>query len=80
MGIKVALVGLGYWGPNLARTFASLPDVDLTLCDISPEHVARLSRQYPEARTTTDFNVVLHNPDIDAVVSATPAHTLFELA
>ena len=81
MTIKVALVGLGYWGPNLARNLASLSGAQLhTLCELREERLTQYARQYPAARTTTDYSVVLNEPEIDAVVIATPAHTHFELA
>ena len=81
MTVKVALVGLGYWGPNLARNLASLGGVQLhTLCELREERLAQYARQYPGAHTTTDYEVVLSEPEIDAVVIATPAHTHFKLA
>lgn len=80
MAINVALVGLGYWGPNLARTLASIDGAALRmLCDVRAERLARFSTQYPQAQTTSDYNEVLH-ADINAVVLATPVHTHFELA
>lgn len=77
---RIALVGLGYWGPNLARNLAALAEAELTvLCDARPEAVTRLTRQYPWATQETDSAKVLADPDIDAVVIATPAATHFEL-
>lgn len=81
MTIKVALVGLGYWGPNLARNLARLDGAELhTLCDLDPERLAHFGHQYPQAHTTSDYNTVLNDSDVDAVVIATPAYTHFELA
>ena len=81
MTIRVAVVGLGYWGPNLARNFASVSGAQLhTLCDLRTERLMQFSRQYPEARTTSDYGAVLNTPEIDAVVIATPVHTHYELA
>ena len=81
MTIRVALVGLGYWGPNLARNFASVSGAQIhTLCDLRTERLAQFSRQYPEARTTVDYGAVLNTAGIDAVVIATPARTHYELA
>jgi predicted dehydrogenase len=81
MTIKVALIGLGYWGPNLARTLAQINGAELhTLCDMRTERLAQFSQQYSQAQPTSDFSTVLNNPAIDAIVLATPAHTHFELA
>ena len=79
--LSVALVGLGYWGPNLARNFAAIEDCDLTwCCDASEEARARLAGQYPSTRFTDDLAEVLADPDVDAVVLATPVPTHAELA
>jgi predicted dehydrogenase len=79
--VRVALVGLGYWGPNLARNLSIVDGADLSvLCDASVERLERLRRQYPGARTTTDFESVLADDTVDAIVLATPVSTHFELA
>ncbi len=81
MTIKVALVGLGYWGPNLARNLARVSGAELhTLCDLLPESLAKFAPLYPEAHTTSDYTTVLNDPEVDAVVLATPAQTHFEMA
>jgi predicted dehydrogenase len=76
---RVALVGLGYWGPNLARNFDDLAELRW-LCDASPDALERFGARYPQARTTTDLEEVLADPELDAVVIATPAVTHYELA
>ena len=77
----VGVVGLGYWGPNLARNFDRLPDAELTwLCDASEEALARLGAAYPSARTTTSLDDLLSDDSLDAVVVATPVPTHAELA
>ena len=79
--LSIALVGLGYWGPNLARNFAAIEDCDLTwCCDASEDARARLAGQYPGTRFTDDLAEVLADPDVDAVVLATPVPTHAELA
>ncbi len=81
MTINIALVGLGYWGPNIARNLAILEGASLhTLCDARPERLARLRRQYPEAQTTGDFEAVIADDDIHAIVLATPVDSHYELA
>ncbi|MEW6717738.1 MAG: Gfo/Idh/MocA family oxidoreductase [Chloroflexota bacterium] len=79
--LNIAVVGLGQWGPNLARNFAALPETYLhTLCDQRAERLAYTGRQYPTAKTHTNVNSVLSDPDVDAIVLATPVHTHHEMA
>jgi predicted dehydrogenase len=79
--VNVALVGLGYWGPNLARNLAILDGGVLhTMCDARSERLQRLQRQYPDTRTTEDFESVLADDDVHAVVLATPVASHFDLA
>jgi predicted dehydrogenase len=75
----VGLVGLGYWGPNLARNFDDLAELRW-LCDASPEALERYRQRYPQARLTRDLEELLADPKLDAVVVATPAITHYELA
>ena len=79
--IKVGVAGLGYWGPNLARNFAAIGDCDVTwLCDADPEALERVGRGIPAAKRTGDLADLLGDPDLDAVVLATPVPTHAELA
>ena len=79
--INIAIIGLGHWGPNLARNIASLPDVHLhTLCDARAELLSLFLGQYPDAKVETDYNNVLNDEAIDAVVIATPVNMHFEMA
>jgi predicted dehydrogenase len=79
--LRVAVVGLGYWGPNLARAFHSLQETELTwLCDLDEGLLDRVGRQFPEARRTTDLDVVLADDALDAVVIATSVPTHCPLA
>ena len=80
MTVRLALVGLGYWGPNLARNLAILDDAELVaLCDANEERLRRIGRQYPSARLVPSFEDVLADDAIDAVVVATPVDTHFDL-
>jgi predicted dehydrogenase len=79
--VKLGLAGLGYWGPNLARNLADLPDVELAwLCDSDPERLERYGARHSEARTTARFDDLLADADVDAVVIATPVITHAKLA
>ncbi|MDQ4082542.1 MAG: Gfo/Idh/MocA family oxidoreductase, partial [Actinomycetota bacterium] len=75
----VAVAGLGYWGPNLARNFDELADLRW-LCELSPELRERYATRYPGARVTADFDEMLADPELAAVVVATPVPTHYELA
>jgi len=80
MTVRLALVGLGYWGPNLARNLAILDNAELVaLCDANEERLRRIGRQYPSARQVPSFEDVLADDTIDAVVVATPVDTHFDL-
>jgi predicted dehydrogenase len=79
--VNVALVGLGYWGPNLARNLAILDGAQLhTMCDARAERLERLKGQYPDTRITSDYESVLADEAVDAVVLSTPVSTHFDLA
>src|SRR5919109_2559260 len=77
--IRVGLAGLGYWGPNLARNFDELADLRW-LCDMDPERRERYAQRFPGARATGDFENLLDDSDVDAVVIATPVVTHYDLA
>jgi predicted dehydrogenase len=76
---KVGLVGLGYWGPNLARNFDDL-GVLVGLCDIDSELRGRFAARYPNVTMHADYAELLADPEVDAVVVATPVPTHYALA
>jgi predicted dehydrogenase len=76
---QIGLVGLGYWGPHLARNFDDLAELRW-LCELLPELRERFGARYPDARTTDQYEELLDDPVLDAVVIATPAVTHYELA
>jgi predicted dehydrogenase len=79
--LTVGLIGLGYWGPNLLRVLADLDDVDVKwICDRDAERLARCGRRYPASRPTTRPEVVFDDPEVEAVVIATPVSSHFDLA
>ena len=81
MSIAVGVVGLGYWGPNLARNFEALGGCELAwLCDGRDEVRAKFSATYPGARVTGDFDELLADDALDAIVLATPVPSHAELA
>ena len=81
MPIPVGIVGLGSWGPNLARNLHALEDCELAwCCDLDELARMRWQPAYPEARFTPDFDDLLGDPRLDAVVISTPVPTHAELA
>jgi predicted dehydrogenase len=78
--LGVAVVGYGYWGPNLARNVAESPDMRLmALCERDPVCGAAFSQRFPGVPVRTELDEVLADPDIDAVLIATPPATHYEL-
>jgi predicted dehydrogenase len=79
--VRVGVAGLGYWGPNLARNFAMLPGAELRwCCDEDPAIRERVAGRFPGARFTADLDDLLGDPELDAVVLATPVPTHAALA
>lgn len=79
--VTVGVVGLGYWGPNLARNFAAIEGCELAwLCDASAPARERLGPAFPTTRATESLEDLLGDPSLDAVVLATPVPTHAELA
>jgi predicted dehydrogenase len=81
MPVSVAVVGLGYWGPNLVRNFNERPDVHLAcVCDTRQERLDMIARRYPAVAGVTNFDQVLADRSIEAVAIATPVSTHHDLA
>jgi predicted dehydrogenase len=79
--ISVAVVGCGYWGPNLIRNFRSLPECRLkTMCDLSQQRLKHLHQLYPEVEMSSSFDSVLADPEINAVAIATAVRFHFPMA
>lgn len=79
--VGVAVVGLGYWGPNLLRNLVELDDARVVaMCDLRPERLEAFGRRYPAVDRTTSYDDVLERDDVDAVVIATPVSSHFALA
>jgi predicted dehydrogenase len=79
--VRIGVVGMNYWGPNLARNFARLPGAELAwCCDLDEALLDRHRSAYPTTRFTTSLDDLLTDPDLDAVVVATPVPTHARLA
>ncbi len=73
--ITLAQLGCGYWGPNLLRNFSALPCRVKWVVEQSEARRSFVSEKYPDIRTAGDWSEVLQDPEVDAVVIATPAAT-----
>jgi predicted dehydrogenase len=79
--VQVGVVGLGYWGPNIARNFDRLAESELRwICDSREEALERFAPQLPGSRPTTRLEDLLEDPELDAVAITTPVPTHAELA
>jgi predicted dehydrogenase len=78
--LQLGIIGYGYWGPNLLRNFAELPNVNVAaVSDLDPKKLEAVSRRYPAIRTTEYYQDLIADPAIDAIAVATPVSTHFEL-
>ena len=77
----IAIVGLGYWGPNWVRNFSQAQGIErVVCCDFSRERLDHIKSRYPSVLVTENLDQVLNDPRVDAVVVATPVNTHFEIA
>jgi predicted dehydrogenase len=78
--IGLAVIGAGYWGPNLVRTALATPDIRLEwLCDLDIARATAVLGPSTTVRATDSYDEVLADPAVTAVAIATPAATHFEL-
>ena len=78
--MKIGIVGLGYWGPNLVRNFLYNSEVEqVTVCDLKNERLKFVKDRFPGINVTNDFNELIKN-GTDAIAIATPVNTHFKLA
>jgi predicted dehydrogenase len=78
--VTAGVVGLGYWGPNLVRNLQESTEAELTwICDARPEALEAPGRRYPAVSRTTALDDLLADPDLEAIVVATPVSTHFPI-
>ncbi|MFL5966285.1 MAG: Gfo/Idh/MocA family protein, partial [Gaiellaceae bacterium] len=77
--IRLGQAGLGQWGKNLVRNFADVGELTW-LCDADASRLLEFGARYPNARTTTEFDELIADDTVEAVVVATPVPTHYELA
>ena len=79
--IRVGVIGYGYWGPNLVRNFMAAPGSAVArVCDLRKERLSSLGKIYPGLQTCSDATELINDPQVDAVVIATPVSSHFDLA
>ena len=79
--LRVAVIGAGYWGPNLIRNFSASPHTELRrVCDLDVERARRVVGTQSTVSVTGSLDEVLNDPEIEAVAIATPARTHLEVA
>jgi predicted dehydrogenase len=78
--VRVGVVGLGYWGPNLARNFDRLPGAELAYCcDLDEANLDKARSLYPGTTVTDDYAQLLADDALDAIVVATSVPTHYSL-
>jgi len=79
--MDIAIIGLGYWGPNLVRNFSALKEVNkIICCDINQKRLSLIKLKYPNVETTNDFDQLLKNYKFDALVICTPVGSHYKFA
>ena len=79
--MRVGVVGLGYWGPNLVRNLHELAAAEAAwMCDLRPDVLDALGRRFPAVRQTRDLDEMLDDDSLDAVAVVTPVSTHHDLA
>ncbi|HBH60993.1 MAG TPA: oxidoreductase [Nitrospiraceae bacterium] len=79
--INIAVIGYGYWGPNIVRNFNATEGTKvLSICDGNQEAITRARKAYPHIAVTSDCNDIINSPEVDAVAVITPVSTHYELA
>lgn len=77
----IAVVGYGYWGPNLVRNFSNTEGAHvIAVSDLDPEKLPLIKRRYPGVIATTEYRDLLTDRRIDAIAIATPVHSHYDLA
>jgi len=79
--VRTGVVGLGYWGPNLIRNLNELEASELRwICDLDEGRLQPMAKRYPAVRSTTAYDDLLSDPELEAVAIATPVSTHYPLA
>ena len=78
--VRIGVVGLGYWGPNLIRNLQDLEASELQwICDLDRTRLQAIGKRYPAVRSTTSYDDLLADPELEAVAIATPVFRRFRI-
>lgn len=78
--LDIAVVGHGYWGPNIVRNFMHIPTSQVrTVCDLDADKLNSIQSLYPGVHTTTNYQELLDDAELDAIAIVTPVSTHFKL-
>ena len=79
--IRAAVIGVGYWGPNIVRNFMAEPNINLKYCaDLNANRLTYIKNLYPTIETTSDYKDIISKNDVDLVAICTPVYTHYEIA
>lgn len=79
--MNIAIIGYGYWGPNLVRNFVNLQNTHVSyVVDQDQKRLEKVKKSYPHIQVSTCVDDVLENESIDSIVIATPVYTHYDLA
>ncbi|MBB27884.1 MAG: oxidoreductase [Gemmatimonadetes bacterium] len=79
--VRVAVIGAGYWGPNLIRNFSQLKDVEVSLvCDVDRSRLDHIRDLYPHVSVSDNYQEATRGTDVDAICVATPVRWHYEMA
>ena len=79
--INAAVIGIGYWGPNIIRNFKNNPSISVDYCaDLNRGRLDYIKNLYPAIITTTDYKEIVKNQQIDLIAVCTPVYTHYEIA
>ncbi len=79
--LNIAVAGCGYWGPNLVRNFGSLPKCAVkAVCDSDKKRLGHMQSLYSSVKTSTQYDQLVNDPEIDAIAIATPVFLHYEMA
>ena len=74
--INVGIIGIGYWGPNIIRNFYSNPNTKVVkCCDLRKERLDFIGRTYPAIETSTDYNDLVKDQNLDLIAICTPVYS-----
>jgi predicted dehydrogenase len=79
--LNIAIIGCGYWGPNLIRNFLACQNTNLLwACDLDKERLSKTLKPYPQVSQTVNIDDILNDNTVDAVAIATPVNTHYSIA